>query len=210
VILTNYRPISLLSVFNRIFKRVIYSRLICFINKHKILSPAQYGFRKNHSTQHAIIDIVDKICKNMESKKFTCGIFIDLKKAFDTVDHSILLSRLNNYGICCLIRDWLNSYLSDRSQTTSIGNCTSEVISCSYGVPQGSVLGPLLFVLYIKDISSSSDNTSMLYSHCDIHALEHIVNDELRKVCLWLEANKLTLNISKSNCYFPSISEKKL
>ena len=204
----NYRPISLLSVFNRIFERVMYSRLICFIDKHKILSPAQYGFRKNHSTQHAIIDIVDKICKNMESKKFTCGIFIDLKKAFDTVDHSILLSKLNHYGIRGLIHDWFNSYLSDRSQTTSIGNCTSEVISCSYGVPQGSVLGPLLFLLYVNDISSSSDkfefclfadDTSMLYSHRDIHALERIVNDELGKVCLWLEANKLTLNISKSN-----------
>ena len=119
----------------------MYSRLICFIDKHKILSPAQYGFRKNHSTQHAIIDIVDKICKNMESKKFTCGIFIDLKKAFDTVDHSILLSKLNHYGIRGLIHDWFNSYLSDRSPTTSIGNCVSEVISCSYGVPQGSVLG---------------------------------------------------------------------
>jgi hypothetical protein len=98
--------------------------------------------------------------------------------------------------------------LSDRSQTTSIGNWTSEVISCSYEVPQGSVLGPLLFLLYINDISSFSDkfefclfadDTSMLYPHCDIHALERIVNDELRKVCLWLEANKLTLNISKSN-----------
>ncbi|CAB4028715.1 Hypothetical predicted protein, partial [Paramuricea clavata] len=150
-----------------------------------------YGFRKNHSTQHAIIDIVDKICKNMESKKFTCGIFIDLKKVFDTVDHSILLTKLNHYGISGLIHDWFNSYLSDRSQTTSIGNCTSEVFCCSYGVPQGSVLGPLLFLLYINDITSSSDkfefclfadDTSMLYPHCDIDALERIVNDELRKV----------------------------
>ena len=95
----NYRPISLLSVFNRIFEKVMYLRLNDFIDKQNLLFPAQYGFRKHYSTQYAVIDIVDQIHKNMDNGKFTCGIFIDLKKAFDTVDHHILLRKLNHYGI---------------------------------------------------------------------------------------------------------------
>lgn len=204
----NYRPISLLSVFNRIFEKIVYTRLISFIDKQNILFPAQYGFRKHHSTQLAIIDIVDKIHKNMDNKEYTCGVFIDLKKAFDTVDHSILLSKLYHYGMRGIIYEWFTSYLSDRSQTTAIGDYISKKENCSHGVPQGSVLGPLLFLLYINDISSSSnklnfylfaDDTSMLYSHRNLRALEQNVNAELKNVGHWLEANKLTLNISKSN-----------
>ena len=95
----NYRPISLSSIFNRIYENIMYNRLISFVGKHNILSTAQYGFRKQHCTQHAIIDIVDKIYKNLDNKEFTCAIFIDLEKAFDTVDNNILLSKLYHYDI---------------------------------------------------------------------------------------------------------------
>ena len=105
----NYRPISLLSVFNRIFEKVMYLRLNDFIDKQNLLFPAQYGFRKHYSTQYAVIDIVDQIHKNMDNGKFTCGIFIDLKKAFDTVDHHILLRKLNHYGIRGIVLDWFGS-----------------------------------------------------------------------------------------------------
>ena len=134
----------------------------------------------------------------MDNGKFTCGIFIDVKKAFDTVDHRILLRKLNHYGIRGIVLDWFGSYLNNRYQTTAIGDFISKKEKCSHGVPQGSVLGPLLFLLYVNDIYLSSnklhfylfaDDTSILYSHKNLHKLEEIVNNEIKKVCYWLEAN---------------------
>ena len=114
----NYRPISLLSVFNRLFEKLMYHRLKSFLDINKILFKAQHGFREKYSTQHAILDTVNIIQNNMDSKLFTCGIFIDLKKAFDTVDHTILLQELDHYGIRGIINDWFSSYLLARSQVT--------------------------------------------------------------------------------------------
>jgi len=113
----NYRPISLLSIFNRLFEKVMYNRFISFINKYGLLHESQYGFRANRNTQHAIIDIINKIQENMDQGKFTCGIFIDLKKAFDTVNHNILLTKLHHFGFGGLIHDWLKSYLFNRRHT---------------------------------------------------------------------------------------------
>ena len=145
----NYRPISLLSIYNRIFEKVIYARLTKFINKNNIIYNLQYGFRSKHSTQHAILDIVNNIHNCMDGGKYTCGIIIDLKKAFDTVNHSILLAKLENYGIRGLINTWFKSYLTDRRQSIEIDNHISKEEKTLCGVPQGSVLGPLLFLLYI-------------------------------------------------------------
>ena len=138
----NYRPISLLSNFNRIFEKLVYSRMESFIEQNDILSPSQYGFRKAHSTQHAILDIVSTIQKNMNKRLFSCGIFIDLKKAFDTVDHKILLHKLYHYGFRGVINKWFSSYLDGRTQTTQIGSYVSKTQNTTCGVPQGSVLGP--------------------------------------------------------------------
>jgi retron-type reverse transcriptase len=109
-----------------------------------IIYENQYGFREKRSTQHAIIDIVNQIQTNMDKNMYTCGIFIDLQKAFDTVIHSILLQKLQHYGICGIINDWFSSYLLNRIQTTKIGTVVSDKETVLSGVPQGSVLGPLL------------------------------------------------------------------
>ena len=115
---SNYRPILLLSNFNRIFEEIMFDRMRDFIEKRSLLYSSQYGFRQAHSTQHAILDIVETIQTNMDKKLFSCGIFIDLKKAFDAVNHNILLDKLNYYGFCGIINQWLSSYLSNRTQTT--------------------------------------------------------------------------------------------
>ena len=215
----NYRPISLLSIFNRLFEKIMYNRLIKFIDKYDLLYDSQYGFRAKHSTQQAIIDITHKIQQNMDHGKYTCGIFIDLKKAFDTVNHDILLKKLHHYGIRGIILDWFKSYLSNRKQTVSINGSISnyELISC--GVPQGSVLGPLLFLIYINDIFNSSkvfsfhlfaDDTSMLCEHKSLNELQDIVNIELSKLSKWLNTNRLSLNVKKTNFVIFRPRQKKL
>ena len=206
----NDRPISLLSVFNRLFEKLMYKRLRSYCEKNGIFFSSQYGFRDNCSTQHAILDILNKIQSKIDAKLFSCGIFIDLKKAFDTVDHSILLQKLNHYGVRGIINTWFSSYLSKRSQSTQIGSTVSNKEEMVCGVPQGSVLGPLLFLIYVNDIYRCSqifdfylfaDDTNLLYSNKDLKDLETVVNDELIKVGDWLDANKLSLNTSKSNFF---------
>ena len=204
----NYRPISLLSIYNRIFEKLVYSRVTKFVKDCNILYDQQYGFRSKHSTQHAVLDIVNTILQNMDNGKFSCGVFIDLKKAFDTVNHEILLAKLENYGIRGVINSWFRSYLTDRKQTTEVNNVVSEAETTLCGVPQGSVLGPLLFLLYINDIYKSSslfafylfaDDTSIILANNNLKELETLVNRELGNVNEWLKANKLSLNIKKSN-----------
>lgn len=145
----NYRPISLLSNINRIFEKLTFNRLKTFIDMNNILHSSQYGFREKHSTQHALLDIVNKIQLNIDKKMFSCGIFIDLQKAFDTVNHKILLRKLDHYGIRGIANDWFSSYLSHRTQTTQINSKISSKEQILCGVPQGSVLGPWLFLIYI-------------------------------------------------------------
>ena len=215
---SNYRPISLLSNFNRIFEKLIFKRMESFIAQHNMLSPSQYGFRKTFSTQHAILDIVSTIQTNMDQRLFSCGVFIDLKKAFDTVDHKILLHKLDHYGFRGVINKWFSSYLQGRTQTTQIDSYISARNDITCGVPQGSVLGPLLFLIYINDIQECSemlkvflfaDDTNILYADKNLRSLELIVNQELCKLYDWLTANKLTLNIKKSNFVIFSPVQKK-
>ena len=146
----NYRPISLLPIFNRIFEKLVYKRLIKFVNKHNILYSSQYGFRSRHSTQHATLEILNDILSNFDKGQFTFCLFIDLKKAFDTVNYDILLSKLENYGFRGVVNDWFKSYLIGTRQYKTVNGYISDSHQTLCGVPQGSVLGPLLFLLYIK------------------------------------------------------------
>ena len=214
----NFRPISLLSVFNRIIEKLIYRQLKSFLEDRNRLYHSQYGFRERRSTEHALIDIVNQIQTNFDKGIYTCGIFIDLKKAFDTVDHSVLLQKLY-YGVRGIVNDWFCSYLSNCIQSTQIGPDISNKQPMFCGVPQGSVLGPLLFLLYVNDIYRSSaklafylfaDDNNLLYADKNLRTLELVINSELHKVYEWLTANKLTLNIKKSNFIIFRTHQKKI
>ena len=205
---SNYRPISLLPIFSKVYEKLRHKRLYSFLKDHKIIYPLQFGFQENHSIDHALISMTEEIRSTLDNKKYGCGIFIDLQKAFDTVNHEILLAKLEHYGIRGNALNWFKSYLSGRKQYVSINGCDSNVMEITCGVPQGSVLGPLLFLIFINDLPSVSkklkfylfaDDTN-IYFDCDsIYKLAKKVNKELKFVKKWLDANKLSLNISKTN-----------
>ena len=205
---TNYRPISLLSQFDKVIEKMIFTRIYSYLEKNKLLSNKQFGFRPNSSTTYAISTLYDKLINNIDKDMYTCCIFLDLSKAFDTVDHGILLWKLKYYfGIRGSALKLIESYLSDRYQYTNISGNFSNQLKLQIGVPQGSCLGPLLFLMYINDLPLTSDFDTTLYADdtalmlCDrnINSLEVRVNSELYKVDQWLKRNKLSLNFGKTN-----------
>ena len=186
----------------------MHQRLYAFLEEHKILFENQFGFRKGSSTAHSLVEITEKIKESIDNGKFGCGIFIDLKKALDTVNHKILISKLDHYGIRGNTLKWFESYLTDRKQYVFYNGTSSETKSISCGVPQGSVLGPLLFLIYINDLPNISDklnfflfadDTNIYYESDNLLELEKTVNKELKKLCLWLNVNRLALNVGKTN-----------
>ena len=204
----NYRPISLLPIFSKIFERLIYNRLIEFITANNILTELQFGFQRNKSTEQAVASIISALNQDKILGNSSYCIFLDFAKAFDTVNHEILLAKLNHYGISGISHTLLKCYLSNRSQQTEINGILSDSGIIKHGVPQGSVLGPLLFLLYINDIRESSnilkfflfaDDTTVYYSDKTDPNTENLLNQELSKVSTWLAANKLSLNVKKSN-----------
>ena len=206
LLVSNYRPISLLSNLNKIFEKIIFKRVYNFIEKNEILYPPQYGFRSKHSTTHALINITEKVRSALDHNKVSCGIFVDLQKAFDTVNHKILLQKLNYYGYRGVINDWFRSYLFERKQKVCINGFESETKIMHHGVPQGSVLGPFLFLLYInnlhKCINHSStfhfaDDTNLLNISENYKILQKNVNHDLKSLHDWLLSNKISLNKDK-------------
>ena len=206
--LWNYRPISVLPCFSKILKKIMFSRLYQYLLSNNMLYKKQFGFQKATSTVHAIIELADQLHESFNENKFTIGVFIDLSKAFDTVNHKILLEKLNHYGIKGNNLKWFTSYLSKRKQF-SMFNESEKSEKC--GIPQGSVLGPLLFLLYVNDLNQVSailepimfaDDTNLFYSHKNINSLFNTVNEELIKINSWFQANKLFLNADKTKYTF--------
>ena len=178
-----------------------------FLTEQKILYLKQFGFRKNFSTAHAIINLIDSIENAFDKNNFACGVFIDPKKAFDTVDHEILLKKLWHYGIRGITNDWFKFYLTNRLQYISIDGISSDLLKVNFGVPQGSVLGPLLFLLYINDLHNSirfsspfhfADDTGLLNIQCSIRVINKTLNKDLRELSFWVNANKIARNVAKT------------
>lgn len=207
----NYRPISLLSVISKIYEKLIYTRIYDYLTTNKLINPKQFGFRTKHSTNHATISITEQIKSMMDNNDVVCGIFIDLEKAFDTVNHKILVEKLNQYGLRGNVNKLIESYLSNRKQYVSIKGFESSIQGVDCGVPQGSSLGPLLFLIYINDFRFCLDNldsghfaddTYLLYGGKKLKTIETIVNTELKNVSKWLRLNKLSLNAGKTEVIF--------
>ena len=219
-ILDNYRPISLLPVISKVFEKIVFDQLYQYFTDNDLIFTSQYGFRKLHSTELASIELIDRIAQYMDSGKLALSIFLDLSKAFDTLDHSILLDKLKFYGISNTPLKWFQSYLRSRQQFVEFDGTCSGITFINTGVPQGSILGLLLFLIYMNDIHTASDkfdmilyadDTNLISPLCSFNSsfsgtknyVKHVseqINIELTNIQEWLNINKLSLNVRKTKC----------
>ena len=203
---SNYRPIFILNPFAKLFEKCLLDQLNNYFVSYGLISLNQYGFKKNCSRNETVLDIYNKILDNMDKKLITCSIFLDLRKAYDTINHTILIKKLEKYGIRGLPLQLLASYLTDRQQYTIVNQYKSKSRDVICGIPQGSTLGPLLFNIYINDLPLASnstihlfaDDTSLTLSHSNVSTLEQNINDELVNVSNWFKVNKLSINFNKT------------
>ncbi len=211
----NYRPISTLSAFSKIFESLMKNGLLSYLQKYKILSDSQYGFRPGLNTYHALNKFSSHIYSSLDNKLSVLSIFVDFSKAFDTVNHNILLKKLHHYGIRGPIHSWFKTYLTDRSQYTLLEGYKSSVRKITTGVPQGSVLGPMLFLIYINDVVQTFDHADTILFADDMtlyftghtnDTLFHSANADLNKLNEWCLSNRLTINSDKT--YFMLFSNK--
>ena len=214
--INNYCPISLLPSLSKVFEKVVCKQICSYFAQNHLFNPNQYGFRKHHSTEYALLELTDRIISYMDQGFTPLTIFLDLSKAFDTLDHEILLHKLNYYGIHNTSLNWFRSYLLNRKQYVDFDNFNSDTCLISTGVPQGSILGPILFNIYINDIINITkkchiiqyaDDTSLIYPMNDKNARQSL-EMELEYLFEWLTLNKLSLNISKTKYMLFSTREK--
>jgi hypothetical protein len=213
--MSNYRPISLLTSFSNVFEKVIYNRIQTHIKVNNILAEEQYGFRNNSSTEIASFNLINNILEAFNNNVWVGGIFCDLTKAFDYVNHNILLSKLEFCGITGRANNLIKSYLSDRYQRVLLKdiyskNCFSGWSKIRQGVPQSSILGPLFFLLYINDLPGIinniskptvfADDTSIIFTHSNFIDFKHAIDAVIRKISKWFETNLLILNFNKTHC----------
>ena len=216
---SSYRPIALLSNIDKIFEKLVHKRVISYFDKHKIISDRQFGFRNKHSTQHNLISLTENIRDSLDEGNFSCGIFLDLQKAFDTVEHKILLKKLEIYSIRGIANKWFESYLTNRKQFVFLNGLESDLRPVYHGVPQGSVLGPLLFLIYINDLQNAivysdsfifADDTALVCSNKSLKAIKKRVNIDLKLLSSWLASNKIDLNVKKTEVILFKHPNKKL
>ena len=212
---TNYRPISLLLTISKLLEKVVYSRTYSYLEKHNKLYVSQYGFRAGHSCENAINELVSEIVKRQQEGMYTLAMFLDLSKAFDSLEHRVLLKKLECYGLRGKTNNWFASYLQNRKMrvkcnTTSTGNLEySKYQTVNYGTPQGSCLGPLIFIIFTNDLHKQlmntasllfADDTTIYMSHRNLRYLKWCVEEDMKKLITWFKANKLTLNLEKTIC----------
>jgi hypothetical protein len=223
---SNYRPISILPVVMKVFERAVQKQLVSFLKENSILCDQQSGFRECHSTLTATTDVTDFILQNMDQGLLTGAVYLDLKKAFDTVDFETLLYKLHCLGVKDTEHLWFQNYLQERSQCVVHDTSPSEELNVSCGVPQGSILGPILFVLFMNDFPSVirhskvalyADDTVLLFASSSVHEIQNCLMDDLSAASTWFYNNKLHLNVSKckwtlfgtekrlKNCEIPEI-----
>ena len=212
-VISNYRPISLLPTMSKIIERILHSQLYAYFNENNLIAEQQYGFRSHQSTELAALKLSDTIMCELDRSLIPFVIFLDLSKAYDTLNYKILLHKLKYYGLGNVAYNLIENYLTNRQQQVKLGNTSSKLFPMCIGVPQGLILGPLLFSICINDLPKScpklncimyADDTT-LYSfveNFESNDVEREINCELDKVNLWLKANKLSLNVTKTKCMF--------
>ena len=206
---SNYRPISILPFLSKLLEKLFLTRLQSFIDNNNVITEHQYGFQKNRSTSLAVVDYYESVTNGLKNGKCVVSLSLDLSKAFDSIPHDILFHKLEHYGVRGMTLRWVQSYLSHRQQMLVINNTRTDLSRVPVGVAQGSILGPIMFLLYINDIINCSsaarfivfaDGTTVLYelnsSNVDFNSL----NEEIGKISTWCKCNKLLLNVKKTQC----------